>query len=125
MLTLEHVALGLLAIALLHWWWRGMGLRDLALRQVQQHCQQADVQLLDQSIVLRRLRPQRNRHGRWRMMRRYGFEFTVTGERRYGGHIELHGARLQAIHLDPHPFPGADAEQPTDSNVVTFKRPLH
>ncbi|SDU33712.1 DUF3301 domain-containing protein [Halopseudomonas salegens] len=125
MLTLEHIALSLPVILLAAWWWRGMGLRELALRQVRQHCRKADVQLLDESIVLRRLRLSRNRRGRWGIGRRYGFEFTVTGERRYNGCIDLHGARFQRIALDPHPFPGAPDSEHDTIHATDNGRTLH
>lgn len=125
MLTLEHIALSLPVILIAAWWWRGIGLRDLALRQVRHHCRKADVQLLDESIVLRRLRPCRNRRGRWGMGRSYAFEFTVTGERRYSGQIDLHGAQLQGIALDPHPFPGAAGDTQGAIHENDNMRTLH
>lgn len=106
MIDLGHVTLMLLAAGVGAWIWRGLGLRDRALRLVRQHCQRSQVQLLDESIALNRLRLGRGRHGRPGLIRRYGFEFTVTGEHRYSGFIELHGADLLKIELAPHPFPG-------------------
>lgn len=107
MFDLSHVALLMLAALVGTWIWRGLGLRDRALILVRQHCKHVDVQLLDESIVLNRIRLARNRGGRFGVVRRYGFEFTVTGERRYTGNIQLHGAQLMGIELAPHPFPGA------------------
>ncbi|MFT6463836.1 DUF3301 domain-containing protein [Halopseudomonas laoshanensis] len=112
MFDLSHVALLMLAGLIGTWIWRGLGLRDRALILVRQHCKQVDVQLLDESIVLNRIRLARNRGGRFGVVRRYGFEFTVTGERRYNGNIQLHGARLLGIELAPHPFPGAGPDDP-------------
>lgn len=117
MIDLGHVTLMLLAALVGAWIWRGLGLRDRALRMVRQHCQRTNVQLLDESIALNRLRLGRGRHGRPGMIRRYGFEFTVTGERRYAGFIELHGSALQKIELAPHPFPGEEPEPPPRDNV--------
>lgn len=111
MFDLRHVVLLMLAALIGTWIWRGMGLRDRALSLVRQHCKQVDVQLLDESIALTRIRLGRNRQGRVGVIRSYGFEFTVTGERRYGGSIQLQGARLMGIELAPHPFPGADPDQ--------------
>lgn len=107
MFDLSHVLLLMLAGLVGAWIWRGLGLRDRALSLVRQHCKHADVQLLDESIVLNRIRLGRTKAGRWGVVRRYGFEFTVTGERRYHGSIQLHGAQLLGIELAPHPFPGA------------------
>ena len=106
MIDLGHVALMMLAAGMGAWIWRGLGLRDQALRLVRQHCARTNVQLLDESIALTRLRLGRGRHGRPGLIRRYGFEFTVTGERRYPGFIEMHGSSLLKIELAPHPFPG-------------------
>lgn len=107
MFDLGHVALIMLAAMLGAWVWRGLGLRDRALSLVRQHCKQVDVQLLDESIVLSRIRLARNPGGRIGVVRTYAFEFTVTGERRYSGSIQLHGSRLRGIDLAPHPFPGS------------------
>lgn len=106
MFDLSHAALLILAVAIGFWLWRTLGLRDRALALVRQHCRQADVQLLDESIYLNKLRIGRSKGLRFALVRRYGFEFTVTGERRYNGYIELYGPRLRHIELAPHPFPG-------------------
>lgn len=114
-IELGHIALILLAAAIGGWIWRGMGLHDHALRIARRHCQQAGVQLLDESVALVRLRPGRGRFGRPGIKRRYAFEFTVTGERRYAGFVELHGQTLQRVELAPHPFPGGT---PDEGNVA-------
>lgn len=110
-IDLGHVALILLAAAVGGWVWRGMGLHDRALLAARRHCEKAGVQLLDESVALNRLRPGRGRHGRPGLLRRYAFEFTVTGERRYAGFVELHGQALMKVELAPHPFPGGEPEQ--------------
>src|SRR5690606_9270017 len=86
-----HVAPMLLVAAIAAWIWRGMGLHDQALSIARRHCRQAGVQLLDESVALTRLRPARGRWGRPGLRRRYAFEFTVTGERRYAGFVEMQG----------------------------------
>src|SRR5690606_26652362 len=75
------------------------------------HCRQAGVQLLDESVALTRLRPARGRWGRPGLRRRYAFEFTVTGERRYAGFVEMQGRHLFRVELAPHPFPGGKADE--------------
>lgn len=115
MIDLGHVALMLLGGVVLGWLWRGLGARDRALSMVRQHCERNDLQLLDESIALSRLRLGRNQQARLGLVRRYAFEFTVTGERRYAGWIELHGQRLLRIELAPHPFPGSAADAPVES----------
>ena len=116
-IDLGHIALILLAAWLGAWIWRGMGLHDRALNIARRHCKQAGVQLLDESVALSRLRPGRGRYGRPGISRRYAFEFTVTGERRYPGFVELHGQTLMKVELAPHPFPGEDPGAEQKSNV--------
>lgn len=119
MFDLGHVSLLLLGAVIGAWLWRALGARDRALGMVRQHCERSDIQLLDDSIVLTKLRLGWNQRKRLGLIRRYGFEFTVTGERRYSGWIELHGLQLLKIELPPHPFPGGINEQPSQpsSNV--------
>lgn len=110
-IDLGHVALMLLVAAIGAWIWRGMGLHDQALLIARRHCRQAGVQLLDESVALTRLRPARGRWGRPGLRRRYAFEFTVTGERRYAGFVEMQGRHLFRVELAPHPFPGGKDDE--------------
>ncbi|MGI3128963.1 DUF3301 domain-containing protein [Halopseudomonas pachastrellae] len=121
MFTLSHATLLLLS-AFAGWWlWRSLGQRDQALARVRQHCERADVQLLDDSVALSAIRIGRNRRGMPGLIRRYGFEFTVTGEHRYSGHLDLHGLQVLKIELAPHPFPGGD--NPAESCSESASRP--
>lgn len=80
--------------------WQNTGRREQAIAAAMRHCQKQEVQLLDQTVSLNRLRPY------WKdqlcLERHYGFEFTSTGERRYKGHLTLIGKRLGQIELEPH-----------------------
>ncbi len=74
----------------------------MVLRIARQRCEQEGLQLLDQSVVLRRVRFKRDRDGRLRACRRYMFEFTSTGMARYPGYVELMGNRVMDISIAPH-----------------------
>ena len=80
-------------------------IKTLALQYLDQHFRQVDLQLLDQTIVLKGVWPRRGDSGSLQLRRRYRFEFTSTGEERYKGMIELSGRRLQRIELEPHLMP--------------------
>ncbi len=123
MFNLGHVAL-LMLLTLIGWWLlRNLGLRDQAMRLVRNHCQRSDVQLLDESIALTGMRIARNRRGRPGLVRRYAFEFTVTGEYRYDGYIDLHGKQQLQLEMAPHPFPGeAPSPEPQDHRSATIHR---
>ena len=83
------------------WYWRdSMRAREIACALCEQACAGAGVQFLDETVALKRLWLQRDRVGRLRLCRRYGFEFSVTGESRRAGFIMLCGTELGALHLD-------------------------
>lgn len=82
------------------WWWESNRARERALIWARSACQRAGVQLLDQTVALRRTRFRRGGGGRLAVWRFYGFEFTDTGERRCEGHAILLGAQLLDLQLD-------------------------
>ncbi|GAB2527186.1 DUF3301 domain-containing protein [Microbulbifer agarilyticus] len=89
-------------LALPAWYfWAGMAAKDRVRRIVKDHCMKTGVQLLDDTVMLDRTRIKRDRHGQLRIQRRYEFEFTSTGERRYEGFAVLHGQRITQIQLSP------------------------
>ncbi|WP_246109301.1 DUF3301 domain-containing protein [Reinekea thalattae] len=83
-------------------WWHGQGIKAFALRRVRQYCQEHDLQLLDESLVLKRLWLARGADGLLKVRRRYGFEFTSTGEFRYRGAVVILGYQVDAMDLDSH-----------------------
>lgn len=82
--------------------WQNAGFRDRAIALAKQHCDHVDVQLLDDTICLTRLRAKRDQRGNLALSRRYEFEFTATGEQRYRGQLDLLGERLHRIELEAH-----------------------
>lgn len=98
-LALSDIAwcVGIGALVLL--WWHGRGIKDAALRATRRHCNELDLQLLDESLVLRSLRVARDERGMLRLRRRYSFEFSATGDERYSGTTLLLGRRVKRIEL--------------------------
>lgn len=90
---------------LVSFWWQSDKIKNMALSQVLQYCQQQQLQLLDQTMVLKGLGLGRNDSGILQIQRRYAFEFTSTGEERYAGLVELSGSKLRHIELAPHILP--------------------
>lgn len=93
------LALTLIA-AVAGWWWLSMRARETAVRAARGACRRFSVQLLDETVVLRRIRLARGRDGRLHVWRLYRFEFSQTGGERYGGHVALLGQRLMDAHLE-------------------------
>lgn len=89
----------LLVIAIAVWIWTdALRAREQAIRHGHELCRNAGVQLLDQSVSLKRLRFGR-RDGLPTFLRRYGFEVSLDGSDRHRGHIDLSGDRLEAWSL--------------------------
>ncbi len=87
------------------YWWQSGEYKGCALSLAGQHCQQLGIQLLDQSMVIKGYWPVRSPRGQWLIRRRYGFEFTSTGQQRYQGTVVLIGFRLDSIELDTYQLP--------------------
>lgn len=94
------------------WWWMsflagGLGVwfvrdalraREAAIVAVRRACVRAGVQLLDETVELRELRPVRGRRGPvWR--RRYGFEYTRDRETRSTGVLLMTGLHIELLVL--------------------------
>lgn len=90
----------LLVAAGAYWWWDSMRAREAAVVAARQACRTFEAQFLDDSVVLRRLRPRRDDSGRLRASRMYSFEFTRSGEGRHTGYAWLMGRRVVNVHLD-------------------------
>ena len=89
-----------------YWWQSGLDkgrARELAVA----HCLEFDLQLLDQSMVIVGFWPLLEQ-GRITFRRRYQFEFSSIGDRRYQGRLELVGMRLVSIELEAYKLPETD-----------------
>lgn len=89
------IASGLVAT----YWMSGMRAREVALRAARNACARENVQLLDETVALSRLRLARDGRGRACWRRRYDFEFSDDGGTRRHGEVELVGARPVALQL--------------------------
>lgn len=96
--TFELIAL-VLAAAGLWLWMDSIRAREIAVRAAAEACAEEGVQLLDDTVAIRSLRPARDEDGRLCLLRRYDFEFSDTGENRRSGWLVLQGHFLQTVHL--------------------------
>lgn len=101
-IELSDLALVLILVVIAYWCWRAYAVKEMVLRIVRKHCKEMDVQLLDDSVVLRGLWFKRDTDNALRVRRSYEFEFTSTGDERYHGSAVVLGMRLEAIQLEPH-----------------------
>jgi hypothetical protein len=87
------------------YWWRSGIFKGRARQLAISHCQQLQLQLLDQSMVICGIWPQRSSGGSLSLRRTYQFEFTSTGDQRYQGILVLFGMQLNSIQLEPYKIP--------------------
>ncbi|HEU4663919.1 MAG TPA: DUF3301 domain-containing protein [Dokdonella sp.] len=89
----------LLVIVVAVWTWMDiLRARELAIAHSRTLCREAGVQLLDQTVSLKRLAIAR-RQGLPTVVRRYGFEVSLDGSDRHRCHLDLAGRRLEAWSL--------------------------
>lgn len=79
------------------WSWSTSG-RERVLAVVREVCRDLNLQALDDSVVLRGLRPLWTADG-LRVGRTYRFEFTLDGSARYTGDVGLAGSRLAWVRV--------------------------
>lgn len=108
MLSLSALAWITVVVAIVALWWQSDKIKLRALQLVHQHCRQLGLQLLDQTMVLKGLWPARDDAGVLRLRRRYEFEFSVSGEKRYKGIIVLLGNVVSSVELEPHTLPNIE-----------------
>src|SRR5690606_26724991 len=112
-ITLGEVVAGLLLLALVAWFWRGRGVRELALQHVQARCRSEGLQLLDAYVAFIGWRWLTSARGRGRLVRGYAVEFRAAGVERRSGWLAMHGRQLVSLELPPYPVTdnGTDAVQ--------------
>jgi len=81
-------------------WFRHDQMRRRALVLARKACVDAGVQLLDETIGLRRMRLARDDRGWPQIHRVFAFEFSQSGNDRYSGWVEFAGDRVINVELD-------------------------
>ena len=89
-------------IAALVYWWDTSAAKDRARVLAKQQCEQQNLQLLDDTVALKKTRLKRNHKGHVVLLRQFMFEFSSDGEQRTLGELHLLGKKLTHVHLDVH-----------------------
>lgn len=92
---------GLLAIVLiLGWYWlENMKCHDIAVEAAKRAALSANVQLLDDTVALDKVRLARDEDARMGLQRTYRFEFSDTGDNRRSGVVQLHNSLVVTVNL--------------------------
>jgi len=105
----------------LWYWWDTLRTKEIARAAGRRACEQKGLQFLDDTVVRNRLRLKRNPRGQVQLQRRYDFEFTSDGERRYHGRIEVFGGRVTRIDMDAYRI----ADEQPDATVASHPATVH
>jgi hypothetical protein len=88
------------ALCAVVWFWHAsMSARERANRAAQEACERLRLVLLDGTVAITRLWLRRDEHGRLRMERSYGFEYSDDGRRRLRGFVIMLGSRVDSVGL--------------------------
>ena len=92
------VIIGLLAAAA--WaWYANMAAREAANHAAREACARLRLVMLDGTVAITRAWPRRDRNGRLRLERTYGFEYTDDGHRRLQGFVVMLGTEVVSVGL--------------------------
>jgi len=81
------------------YWLSAMRGKELARTAAARACREAQVQFLDDTVVLSQSRLRRDAAGHACFERQFRFEFTDGQERRYYGHLTLLGHQVKQVWL--------------------------
>jgi len=92
--------IGLVVLGAVAWLWLDSFQAHAAgIEAVRAACAAEDLQLLDETVSLASLRPERNEDGQVTLRRIYEFEFSDTGDNRRRGSVVLLGKRVLVINI--------------------------
>ena len=104
MISLGDIIIGYILILIGWYLWQAQKSRENARAIASDYCKQLELQLLDDTVVLSRIRIKKNQLGRIKLSRTYQFEFSSMGNERYHGSLEFLGNHMVDISLDAHRF---------------------
>lgn len=94
-----------LLLGFLVWfWYDSIGAKEKAKLTGRDYCGRGNVQLLDDTVALTKLRLKRNQLGRLNFYRVFKFEFSSNGDDRYSGKIMLLGRKIESVEMDAYPI---------------------
>ncbi len=94
------VLLAIAALFALVWYWQdSLRSREFALKRCRKLCDEHNVQLLDQSIHVARLRLGKTARHNLFIRRFYAFEFSIGGVDRHNGVAVVAGERIEYLSL--------------------------
>ncbi len=82
-------------------WLDSLKAREIGVRAAAKACAEEGLQLLDETVVIRSLRPARDDAGQLKLRRIYAFEYSDNGDNRRPGSVTMLGHRVEFLHVRP------------------------
>ena len=92
-------------VGLVWYWWNSISAYDVAYREAKSACQRLNLQFLDDTLDVIKLRLCRHPKGYMQFCRVYEFEFSSDGDSRYRGYISISGQKFEHIDMDAYKIP--------------------
>jgi hypothetical protein len=89
-----------LIVGLIWYWLNSISAYEVAYKEAKAACQRLELQFLDDTLDVIKLRLCRHQHGYMQICRIYEFEFTSDGNSRYKGYVSLSGKKYEHIDMD-------------------------
>ena len=74
---------------------------EAGIRAAKLACEEEQLQFLDDTVVIRSLRPARDDDGQLKLRRVYAFEYSDNGDNRRPGSVTLLGQQVEYLHIRP------------------------
>jgi hypothetical protein len=87
-------------VGFVYFWLDSIKSKENAMVYAASACRDIEVQLLDQTVSLAKIKLARNKQGRLVFQRIYRFDFSIYGNERREGRVVLLGDRKEQIQLD-------------------------
>lgn len=101
---LTEIFIIFMAAPVVWFWLESMKIKELARYRAAQLCANNNVQFLDDTVHLSSIRFARGRNRKFRLQRRFAFEFTNQNEQRYNAYVLMFGRQLIETYMDPYPI---------------------
>lgn len=125
---ISTISILILIFLLVGLWYSTMKSKELAVMTAKALCQQEQVLLLDDTVSVKKLWLARNESGRICFKRTYSFEYSLSNNQRYNGHIVIVGKTVteKGLTISPTRFEDNTPDRNTDTsntndNILDFK----
>ncbi len=95
---INYIIFFLLA-GILFYWWNSVSAYEVAYREAKSACRRLELQFLDDTLDVIKLRLCRHPKGYMQFCRTYEFEFSSDGDSRYKGYVNIAGKTFKKMDM--------------------------